>query len=79
MEIEGSSIRASTDAHRAVVALLAKYSLFFVRFKIVVLRSFSQNTRDLLYQMSDHLPIVAQLETSEQFLNTREVIDEPRI
>lgn len=41
--------------------------------------TFSQNTRDLLYQMSDHLPIVAQLETSEQFLNTREVIDEPRI
>lgn len=37
---------------------------------------FSQSTRDLLYQMSDHLPVIAQLETEEQFLSTPEVIQE---
>jgi endonuclease/exonuclease/phosphatase family metal-dependent hydrolase len=38
--------------------------------------TFSQNTRDLLYQMSDHLPVIAQLETTAQFLSTTEVIKE---
>lgn len=37
---------------------------------------FSQITRDLLYQMSDHLPVIAQLETEQQFLSTPEVIQE---
>ena len=38
---------------------------------------YSQGLRNLLYQMSDHLPVIAQIETSEQFLNVATVIQEP--
>lgn len=38
---------------------------------------YSQALRNLLYQMSDHLPVIAQIETSEQFLNVAAVIQEP--
>jgi len=40
---------------------------------------YNQTTREMLYQMSDHLPVVAQLQTNQEFLSNEVIKNETKI